>query len=142
MNKSLLVLVCVVLLAMIIVTAGRRPVSAAASGGDKIARGKYIVTQVSMCTDCHTPHNEKGEPVMEKFLQGAPIEFKPLVPMPWGSYAPPIAGLPSMNEQEGIAFLTTGKRPNGTLCNPPMPQYRLDSQDAAAVVVYLKSLKP
>jgi hypothetical protein len=54
--------------------------------------------------------------------------------------APPIAGLPSMTEAQGVVFLTTGKRPDGSSPRPPMPEFRLNTADASAVVAYLKSL--
>ena len=58
-----------------------------------IARGKYLVEQVMLCGDCHTPHDEKGEPIADQTLRGAPLAFKPTVPMPWADKAPNIAGL-------------------------------------------------
>jgi len=61
----------------------------------KLERGRYLVEQVALCGDCHTPHNEKGEPIREKLLQGAPLPFKPTVPLPWADKAPNIAGLPA-----------------------------------------------
>ena len=42
-----------------------------------VARGKYLVEDVGMCSDCHTPRNEKGEPMKEQWLQGAVLGFKP-----------------------------------------------------------------
>ena len=44
----------------------------------QIQPGKYLVESVALCGDCHTPHNEKGEPIQEKWLQGSPLPFKPL----------------------------------------------------------------
>ena len=73
-------------------------------------------------------------------MQGAALAMQPTVPMPWAAAAPPIAGLPSMSEAQGVVFLTTGKRPDGTTPRPPMPPYRMNTTDASAVVAYLKSL--
>jgi hypothetical protein len=39
-------------------------------------------------------------------------------------------------------FFTTGKKPDGSMAAPPMPEYRFNKTDAAAVVAYLKSLGP
>ncbi|MGC2197121.1 MAG: hypothetical protein WA628_20760 [Terriglobales bacterium] len=52
-------------------------VTAAPAPASKLERGKYLVEQVGMCGDCHTPHSEKGELIREKLLQGAPLSFKP-----------------------------------------------------------------
>jgi mono/diheme cytochrome c family protein len=110
--------------------------------GGNVARGKYLVTNVGMCGDCHTPMDKKGNPIKAQLLQGAPLMFKPTVPVPtWIPAAPAIAGL-NWTEEQAIAFFTTGKRPNGTEAAPPMPQFRLSKADAAAVTAYLKSLKP
>jgi hypothetical protein len=54
----------------------------AGSSSDKLERGKYLVNNVGMCNDCHTPHNEKGEPIAGKTLFGATLDFKPMVTIP------------------------------------------------------------
>jgi mono/diheme cytochrome c family protein len=108
-----------------------------------LARGKYLVEQVGMCGDCHSPRNEKGEFIKEKWLAGSPLGFKPSFPVPgWVDVAPGIAGLPNWNDKDAILFLTSGKSMNGRVAGPPMPQFRFSQADAAAVVAYLKSLKP
>ena len=106
----------------------------------QVERGGYIVKNVGLCADCHTPHKETGELDLSRWLMGAPIPFQPTGPMPWSPVAPTIAGLPSMTEQQAHIFLQTGKRPDGSLARPPMPPFRMDNADAAAVTAYLKSL--
>jgi mono/diheme cytochrome c family protein len=105
-----------------------------------LERGRYLVEGVGLCADCHTPRNEKGEFVTAHWLRGAPIGFAPAMPMPWAPVAPPIAGLPSMTAEQAVAFLMQGKRPDGTMPRPPMPPYRLNEEDARAMVAYLKSI--
>jgi mono/diheme cytochrome c family protein len=108
-----------------------------------LARGKYLVENVGLCGDCHTPHNEKGEPVKEQWLQGAPLAFKPIVPMPvWADKTPVIAGLPGWKKEAAIRFLMSGVAYNGLPGRPPMPQYRFNELDAEAIVAYLTSLAP
>jgi hypothetical protein len=41
-----------------------------------------------------------------------------------------------------VKLLTTGIWLDGKPLRPPMPQFRMSSQDAQAVVAYLKILKP
>jgi mono/diheme cytochrome c family protein len=109
---------------------------------DKLERGRYLVQQVGLCGDCHTPHNEKGEPIADQLLQGASTRFKPTSPVPdWAEYTPPVAGFPGFTDEQAITFLTTGKDASGQLAAPPMPQYRFNKEDAAAVVAYLRSVK-
>lgn len=105
----------------------------------QIARGRYLVQRVGMCGDCHTPRDEKGVPLPGRALAGAPIEFKPLNPMPWATTAPEIAGLPGWKDEQIVTFLMTGKL-DGKAPNPPMPGYRLTASDARAVVAYLRSM--
>jgi hypothetical protein len=117
--------------------------SAAPAKVSKIERGKYLVEQVGMGGDCHTPHNEKGEPMAEKLLKGATLSFKPVVPMPvWADKASNIAGLPGWETGDAVKFLMTGVAYNDLPARPPMPQYRFNKEDAEAVVEYLKSLAP
>jgi mono/diheme cytochrome c family protein len=107
-----------------------------------LKRGKYLVEQVGMCADCHSPRNEKGEFVRERWLQGSPLHFKPLNPMPFAVVAPPIAGLPGYaKDEQAIKFLVSGVTASGKPTLPPMPQYRFSTEDATAVVAYLRSLK-
>ena len=110
------------------------------ASGVTLERGRYLVEGVGLCADCHTPRTEKGEFDRTKWLLGSALSFQPTVTMPWSPAAPPIAGLPSMTEAQGVVFLSTGKRPDGSRPRPPMPEYRLNTADAAAVVAYLKSL--
>jgi hypothetical protein len=122
--------------------AGQKPRPKATSA-TMLARGKYLVEQVGLCGDCHTPRNEKGEPIQEQWLQGATLDFKPIVPMPvWADKAPVIAGLPGWEKEAAIKFLMTGFAYNGLPGRPPMPQYRFNQTDAEAIVAYLKSLPP
>jgi len=114
-----------------------------AAAAAKIARGKYLVDQVGMCGDCHTPRDERGNPIAAKYLQGAPIGFKPMAPVPvWADKAPVIAGLPGWDDAAAIKFLMTGIAYNGLPPRPPMPAYRFNRQDAEAVLAYLRSLAP
>jgi mono/diheme cytochrome c family protein len=107
-----------------------------------IARGKYLVGPAGQCADCHTPHNQKGQPIESQALQGAPIMFKPSVPVPgWADSSMPIAGLPTMaSDEDAISFFTTGKHLDGHMAAPPMPQYHFSKRDAKAIIAYLKSL--
>jgi hypothetical protein len=108
-----------------------------------VARGKYLVEQVGLCGDCHTPRNDKGEFVREQWLKGATLDFKPIAPVPvWVDKAPAIAGLPGWEKDAAIRFLMTGVGNNELPSRPPMPQYRFNVQDSQAIVAYLKSLAP
>jgi mono/diheme cytochrome c family protein len=107
-----------------------------------VERGRYLVHDVAMCIDCHSPRGEKGVFLEGRHLTGAALDFAATVPMPWAPYAPNLAGLENFTATEAVRFLMTGERPNGMPALPPMPGYRLKREDAEAVTAYLKSLKP
>jgi mono/diheme cytochrome c family protein len=131
---------CLYCAAMTSAQSAKRPVKA--TGSAEIQRGKYLVTGIAGCADCHTPMNEKGEPVAGQWMKGAKLPFGPLVPFPaWADTAPDIAGLEGWENKKAVELLMTGKDPSGHPPRPPMPQYRMNPADAAAVVAYLKSLK-
>lgn len=108
-----------------------------------IARGRYLVGPAGQCGGCHTPMDKQGQPIRSQALQGAPILFKPTLPVPgWADMSLPIVGLPTMaSDEEAVTFLMTGKHTDGKMAAPPMPQYRFNARDAEAIVAYLKSLE-
>lgn len=107
-----------------------------------IDHGRYLVENVGMCSDCHTPRDARGQFDRSHWLQGQLIHFKPDHPMPFAIVAPPIAGLPSYaTDAAAMTFLETGTNAAGKLALAPMPQFRLSHEDALAVVAYLRSLK-
>ncbi|ATC63917.1 hypothetical protein CMV30_08110 [Nibricoccus aquaticus] len=131
-------------IAALIVTVFRMQIGIAArenpSPEQRVERGRNLVEKVAQCADCHTPRLATGQLDRSRWLQGAPLGFKPLMEMPWMPVAPGIAGLPGYTEEQAIAFFMTGVRPNGTKCLPPMPEYALSREEAAEVVAYLRSL--
>ncbi|HME34216.1 MAG TPA: c-type cytochrome [Candidatus Sulfotelmatobacter sp.] len=138
--QKLIIAITAALCLVSTVNGQQKPGSASAA---KLARGKYLVVDIGLCGDCHTPHNDKGEPVKEQTLKGATLDFKPVAPVPvWADKAPAIAGLPGWEDGAAIKFLMTGVAYNGLPRRPPMPQYRFNVQDAQAIVAYLKSLAP
>ena len=106
----------------------------------QLVRGRYLVEQVGLCADCHSPRNEKGQFLTESWLKGSLLPLKPIVPMPFTSVAPPVAGLPTMDDAQARVFLTTGKRADGSYALPPMPPYRFSPEDADAVIAYLRTV--
>lgn len=110
------------------------------TGAALIERGKYLTEAIGGCNDCHTPMTPQG-PDMAKSLQGATLIFAPSIDMPWAPIAPPIAGIPGhYTEEQFVAFLQNGVRPDGSQPLPPMPPYRFNEEDARAVAAYIASL--
>jgi mono/diheme cytochrome c family protein len=108
-----------------------------------IARGKYIVDNVAICSQCHTPLNAQGQLDTNRWLEGAPVRLQPPRPnAEWPLQAPRIAGNPPGTDSEMVKLLTTGLWRNNEPLRPPMPQFHMSDEDARAVVAYLKSLTP
>lgn len=110
------------------------------TGEALVQRGDYLVNGVVLCGDCHTPMTPQG-PDLEHRLQGGPLPMAPTIEIPFANVAPPIAGIPAQyTEEQFIAFLQTGVRPDGSTPRPPMPPYRLNEEDARAVAAYIATL--
>jgi cytochrome c553 len=110
------------------------------TGEALVERGEYLVTGVGGCNDCHTPMTPSG-PDMSHALQGATLIFAPTIEMPWAPVAPPIAGIPAhYTEDQFAALLQTGARADGSRPLPPMPQFRMNEDDARAVTAYIATL--
>jgi mono/diheme cytochrome c family protein len=108
-----------------------------------VKRGEYIVNDVAVCSQCHTPRDNKGGADPNHWLVGAAVWFKPVQAVSnWPLQAPRLAGSPPASDDDMIKLLTTGIWTSGEELRPPMPQFRMSRDDAAAVVAYLKSLTP
>ncbi|HZQ24647.1 MAG TPA: c-type cytochrome [Terriglobales bacterium] len=141
--KSGLITAAIAFIALSIGLVFSMSVSSSAASDPEIERGRYLVTEVAKCGDCHTPMNDKGELIQDKWLQGAQLSFKPAAPVPeWAERAPNIAGLRGWEEASAIKFFMTGIAYNDLPPRPPMPQYHMTKEDATAIVHYLKSLSP
>ena len=127
---------CVVLSASL---AGSTP-SAAPVGN--VEHGKYLVENVAMCAQCHSPRDSKGEIIEDQRFMGAPIPFSPPWPNDWAIRAPRNRSLPGYSVEEGIRLLTQGAiARDGHQLKEPMPRFHMTPQDAADVVAYMKSLE-
>jgi mono/diheme cytochrome c family protein len=114
--------------------------SAAPSQGD-VERGKYLVDNVAMCEECHTPRDANGDLDETRRLEGASTWIVPVHPTTvWGMRAPALAGLPGYTEAQGEQILEKGVGPNGIPIQPPMHIYHMNHADAQAILAYLRSL--
>lgn len=110
-----------------------------------LERGAYLMRGVVACGNCHTPKGPKGEiPGME--LAGG---FK-MEEVPFTAIAPNITpdaetGIGKWTDNQIIAAIREGRRPDGSIVGPPMPieLYRgLSDRDVKAIVAYLRTVKP
>jgi len=125
------------------VTWGQNAARAASSGAGAVERGRYIVEGVARCGQCHTPNDEHGVPDRSHWLDGAAVWLEPANrAADWPLKAPRIAGTLPGTDDEMVTLLTTGIWRDGKRLRPPMPQFRMNREDAHAVVAYLRSLTP
>jgi mono/diheme cytochrome c family protein len=126
--------------AALALSACAQPADAPLTGEALVARGEYLVNGVVLCGDCHTPRLENMAPDEAHRLQGSEVaSMGP--PEIFATYAPALAGGPAnYSEDQFVALLQTGVRPDGSQPRPPMPPYRLNEADARAVAAYIRSL--
>lgn len=104
-------------------------------------RGRYLVEEVAKCAECHTPRDADNQLDRSRWLQGASIWIEPVRHVPnWAQFAPPLAGLPGLSDEQMQRVLEKGQAANGHEIQPPMHLYHLNHADAQAVISYLRSL--
>lgn len=107
----------------------------------QVERGRYLVDQVAMCGQCHTPRDSHGVLQADQWLTGAPVPVTtPEGYEQWAFRAPRIAGLPQHTDEEFVRLMTTGINRDGKELMSPMPPYRITEEDALAIAAYLRSL--
>jgi mono/diheme cytochrome c family protein len=117
-------------------------IGSAAAPKEQVARGSYLVSQVAMCVQCHTPRDADGNLDRARLLKGAPMPVRsPFANQTWAFAAPAVAGLPGWTTEDALSLLTAGRRLSGYTPKRPMPPFRLIREDAEAVVAYLHSLR-
>ena len=115
--------------------------AAAATAQSPVERGKYLVEDVAMCQECHTPRDSNGELDHSRWLEGAPIWVMPVhATSNWAMRAPGLAGFQGFTDEQGEMVLEKGVDPNGLAIQPPMHIYHMNHADAQAIIAYLRSL--
>lgn len=119
----------------------QKSAAAPTANQSQMDRGKYLVENVGMCEECHTPRLENGDIDESRRLQGAAIWIMPVHPMTnWAMRAPALAGLPGFTDAEAETVLERGIGPNGLPIQPPMHIFHMTPADAQAIVTYLRSM--
>jgi len=122
-------------------SANQKNANAAPAGQASVERGKYLVENVAMCTECHTPRLPNGELDHSRWLQGAEVWITPVHPDPnWAMRAPGLAGLQGFTDEQAEEVLEHGVGPNGLPIQRPMHIYHMNHEDAMSIIAYLKSL--
>jgi mono/diheme cytochrome c family protein len=107
----------------------------------QVSQGRYLVEEVAKCSECHTPRDAENQLDRSRWLQGASIWIVPVHSISnWAQFAPPLAGLPGLSDEQMERVLERGEAANGREILPQMHVYHLNHQDAQAVIAYLRSL--
>ncbi|MBT4092524.1 MAG: c-type cytochrome, partial [Nitrospinaceae bacterium] len=117
-----------------------------ASAETLLERGKYLMSGVVACGNCHTNNGPWGKPVPGKELSGGHKWDEP----PFTVYAANITpdketGIGAWTDKQLFAAIREGKRPDGSLIGPPMPgglYAKISDRDLRAIIAYLRQVKP
>jgi mono/diheme cytochrome c family protein len=110
--------------------------------GGSVDHGRYIVHEIAMCGQCHSPRDEHGNLLASREFDGGPVPFRPPWPNDWAIYAPRNKGLPGYDDAQAIRLLTEGAiGRDGRQLKLPMPRFHMSKQDAADVIAYMRSLQ-
>lgn len=115
---------------------------------DQILRGRYLVTAIGGCADCHLGSSPNDPAWLAGYKAGTPGQ-----PFEIGQlriYTPNITpdketGIGNWTPRQVFNAFRQGKEPDGDTTCPPMPWsvYRnMTDRDTWAIVAYLKSVKP
>jgi mono/diheme cytochrome c family protein len=107
-----------------------------------LEHGRYIVEEVAMCAQCHSPRDDQGNIIESQQFYGGPIPVRPPWPTDWAILAPRNRGLPGYDDAQAMRLLTQGAiGRDGKQLKPPMPRFHMTKQDAADVIAYMRSLR-
>src|SRR6201986_5455325 len=94
--------------------AAQKAAAQAAPSQSNVERGRYLVEDVAMCEECHTPRDSSGNIDESRRLQGAPIWISSVRYNPnWAMNAPPLGGVGGYTDEQGEDVLEKGVGPNG-----------------------------
>jgi mono/diheme cytochrome c family protein len=161
MNRFLKIfLITIVLLAFAVATllsvltfnypkAGPAPDISIESSPAQIERGKYLANHVTVCIDCHSQRdwNIFAGPIVPGTEGRGGEEFNEKYGFPGTFYSKNItpAGIGSWTDGEIYRAITSGVSKNGEPFFPVMPYMNYNTmatEDAYAIIAYLRTLKP
>lgn len=116
---------------------------------ERVARGEYLATSVTVCMDCHSTRDwsKFSGPLTEGTLGRGGERFDQKVGMPGVYYSRNITpyGIARYSDGELYRLITTGVTKEGRAMFPlmPYPYYgRMDPEDIYCIISYVRSLAP
>jgi len=119
---------------------------ACAQAQGNVERGKYLVTTIMTCQNCHTPKGERGAPIFERDLSSGLSWDEPPFKVTASNITPDKeTGIGSWTDAQIKTALRKGERPNGVHLAAVMPSafYEIITEnDLNSIVAYLHTVKP
>lgn len=114
---------------------------------DRIARGKYLANNVTVCIDCHSPRNWSllSGPLDTSNIGTGGDKFDHSVGFPGEVLVPNITPFNLKDWTDGEIFraITSGVKKDGSAIFPIMPYLsysKMDKEDIYAIIAYLRTL--
>jgi mono/diheme cytochrome c family protein len=111
-----------------------------------VERGKYLVSTIMTCQNCHTPKGERGVPILERDLSnGLSWDEPPFKVTASNITQDKETGIGAWTDDQIKTALRKGDRPNGVHLAAVMPAdfYEIITPgDLDAIVAYLRTVKP
>jgi mono/diheme cytochrome c family protein len=130
----------------LVLVVGTLLVASSAFAQTPVERGKYLVTTIMTCQNCHTPKGERGAPIYERDLSsGLSWDEPPFKVTASNITQDKETGIGSWTDAQIKTALRKGQRPNGVQLAAIMPYdfYEiLTDRDLNAIVAYLRTVKP
>jgi mono/diheme cytochrome c family protein len=130
-----------------LINSAPQPVTTAVSASNPanpVAYGKYLVTAVGVCGDCHTPRDQHGQPMAAMQLAGGNIFDESGRAVASANITPDPSGISYYDEAMFVQVMRTGLV-KGRKLNVMMPTWAfagLTDQDLQAIYAYLRTIPP
>lgn len=119
--------------------------SALAQAESRLERGRYLMSSIAACGNCHTAQGPNGPLPGMELAGGLKFDEKPFTAYASNITPDKETGIGKWTDAQLMRAIREGKRPDGTLIGPPMPfaLYRdLSDNDVKAIIAYLRAAKP
>ena len=122
--------------------------SPAPPASDKVAYGRYIVTALAHCFECHSSPDAHGAPDIQGHMGagGFKIMLAPGIEVMTANITPdPETGIGKWSDSDIKKAMTEGVTPTGGHLSPPMPYpffKTMTPEDLDAVVAFIRSIPP
>ena len=115
----------------------------------RLERGRYLMSSIVACGNCHTPQGPNGPLPGMELAGGLKFDEKPFTAYASNITPDKETGIGKWTDAQLTRAIREGKRPDGhvsgSLIGPPMPfaLYRdLSDNDVKAIIAYLRAAKP